>query len=265
MLIDSHCHLNFDELYNDIDHYLQQMTMNEISHALCVGTNIDNWDRIIGIANKYQNIFASVGMHPDEKETSSPLSKGMLLKHTANNKVIAIGETGLDYYRVDDDDISWQHNRFIVHIEAAIEADLPLIIHTRDSIVDTLAILQEHEASRAGAVMHCFTENLDNAKKCLDLGFYISISGIVTFKNAQTIQEVAKYIPIDRLLIETDAPFLAPMPFRGKLNHPALVKHTAEYIANLRGISFDSLGQATSDNFFRLFKKAIATQAICRV
>ena len=256
MLIDSHCHLNFDELYDDIDNYLQQMLDNKISHALCVGTNIDNWDRIIDIANKYQNIFASVGVHPDEKETNAPLSKDMLLKYTANNKVIAIGETGLDYYRVDDEDMSWQHDRFIMHIETAIEADLPLIIHTRESIVDTLTIMKEHNANKAGAVMHCFTENLDNAKKCLDMGFYISISGIVTFKNAHTVQEVAKYVPLDRLLIETDAPFLAPMPFRGKLNHPALVKYTAQYIADLRGVRVDILGAATSDNFFKLFKKA---------
>ena len=263
MLVDSHCHLNFDELYNNLDSYLEQMKANNVTHALCVGTRPDNLERIIGIANKYDNVFASVGIHPDELLPNFDLSQEFLLKYVTNSKVIAIGETGLDYYRTDDlppdkKDMKWQHERFILHIEVAKKSNLPLIIHTRESIADTLLLMKEHNAIEAGAVMHCFTENLDNAKRCLDMGFYISMSGIVTFKNAATIQEVAKYVPLDRLLVETDAPFLAPTPFRGKVNHPALVMHTAKYVADLKGISFETLASATTNNFFTLFHKAKA-------
>lgn len=256
MLIDSHCHLNFDELYTDLDAYLQQMKDNQISHALCVGTRPDNLDRIIGIANRYNNIFASVGIHPDERLEDFTLTPEYLLNYTNNPKVIAIGETGLDYYRVEDIDMTWQHERFILHIEVAKQTKLPLIIHTRQSIDDTLSIMHEHNAIDAGAVMHCFTENLANAKRALDMGFYISISGIVTFKNAQVIQEMARYVPLERLLVETDSPFLAPVPFRGKLNHPALVLHTAKYIADLKGISIEEFASSTTNNFFTLFNKA---------
>lgn len=259
MLVDSHCHLNFDELYNSLDSYLEQMKLNQVTHALCVGTRPDNLEKIINIANTHENIFASVGVHPDEKLEDFTLTHEYLSQYVNNPKVIAIGETGLDYYRVDDlpnQDMKWQHERFIVHIDVAKQSKLPLIIHTRESIDDTLLIMKEHNASDAGAVMHCFTENLSNAKRCLDMGFYISISGIVTFKNAATIQEVARYVPIDRLLVETDAPFLAPTPFRGKLNHPALVLHTAQFVADLKGMSLESLAMATTNNFFTLFNKA---------
>ncbi len=256
MFVDSHCHLNFPELFDKVDEYLDLMQQNQVEYALCVGTNTDNLERILRLATKYANLFASVGIHPDERLSDFILTHQYLEKYLSHPKVIAVGETGLDYYRVQDEDMSWQHERFILHIEVAKKAKLPLIIHTRESIVDTLDIMREHDAMSPGAVMHCFTENLDNAKKCLDLGFYISISGIVTFKNAGIVQEVAKYIPLDMLLIETDAPFLAPVPFRGKTNHPALVKHTAQYIADLKGVSLEVLANATKNNFFTLFKKA---------
>lgn len=256
MFIDSHCHLNFTELYSNLGNYLAQMKENSVDYALCVGTRPDNLNTVIEIANNHDNIFASVGIHPDEKLPEFNLTEDLLLNYTKNPKVIAIGETGLDYYHCHDSDMSWQHNRFILHIETAKKSQLPLIIHTRESIKDTLHIMQAHNAMSVGAVMHCFTENLENAKKCLDLGFYISISGIVTFKNAKIVQEVAQYVPLDMLLIETDSPFLAPTPFRGKLNHPALVKHTAQYIADLKAISIEQLAHSTTTNFFKLFKKA---------
>ncbi|MCX8514987.1 MAG: hypothetical protein RL017_164 [Pseudomonadota bacterium] len=256
MFIDSHCHLNFPELATNIEYYLNEMQNNKVSHALCVGTRLDNLDTIVALASKYSHIFASVGIHPDEKMENVNLSADDLLKYTNNPKVIAIGETGLDYYRTQGEDMSWQQQRFMLHIEVAKTVKLPLIIHTREAIDDTIDMLQANNAMSCGAVMHCFTENLHQAKRCLDLGFYISISGIVTFKNATTVQEMAQYVPLDRLLIETDAPFLAPVPFRGKTNHPALVKHTAQYLADLKNISIDSIAQATSDNFFKLFKRA---------
>ena len=256
MLVDSHCHLNFPELYADLGGCLEQMKQNKIDYALCVGTRPDNLDRIVNMATEHANLFASVGIHPDERLDDFILTPEYLLDYVSNPKVIAIGETGLDYYRIQDEDMSWQHQRFILHIDVAKQAELPLIIHTRESIADTLQIMKDNNAMQAGAVMHCFTENLENAKKCLDLGFYISISGIVTFKSAHIVQEVAKYVPLDMLLVETDAPFLAPTPFRGKTNHPALVKHTAQYVADLKGISLESLAVATTNNFFTLFKKA---------
>ncbi|MFN7095071.1 MAG: TatD family hydrolase [Burkholderiales bacterium] len=256
MLVDSHCHLNFPELESNLSFYLEQMQQNRVDYALCVGTRPDNLAPIVRLANTYPQLFAAVGIHPDERLDEFTLTPEFLLQYVTNPKVIAIGETGLDYYSVKDEDMSWQHQRFILHIEVAKQAQLPLIIHTRESIVDTLAIMRENQAEQVGAVMHCFTETLTQAKKCLDLGFYISISGIVTFKNAAVVQEVARYVPLDMLLVETDAPFLAPVPFRGKLNHPALVEHTAQYIADLKGISLEEVAVATSNNFFSLFKKA---------
>lgn len=256
MLVDSHCHLNFPELQNNFDDYLLQMQQNKVDYALCIGTNPDNLDHVVSIANTYENIFATVGIHPDENLPHFLFKKELLLSYVNNPKVVGIGETGLDYYYSKDIDKSNQHDRFKIHIEVAIEENLPLVVHTRDSIDDTLAILKENQADRCCGVMHCFTESIENAKKSLDLGFYISISGIVTFKNATLVQELAKFVPLDRLLIETDSPYLAPNPFRGKVNHPALVKYTAEFIANLKGISLENLGQVTSNNFFTLFKKA---------
>lgn len=254
MLVDSHTHINFPELKADLEHYLQLMKDSDVAYALCVATKPDNWDIIVDIAEKYPNIFASVGVHPDERLPELNLTKQMLLNYTKHNKIIAIGETGLDYCAGEQSDFTYQHERFTLQIEVANEVGLPLIVHTRESIKDTLAIMRENKAKQA--VMHCFTESKEMAKLCLDLGYYISISGIVTFKNAKSVQEMASYVPLDRLLVETDAPFLAPHPFRGKLNHPALVKHTASYLANLKGISLEALAQQTSANFFQLFNKA---------
>ncbi len=256
MFIDSHCHLNFPELMGNLENYLEQMRLNSVEYALCVGTRPDNLATIVNLANTHKNLFASVGIHPDERLTGFELTADYLLQYVDNPKVIAIGETGLDYYNCKDVDMTWQHDRFRLHIDVAKTAGLPLIIHTRESVQDTLAIMKECDAIKAGAVMHCFTENLDWAKKCLDMGFYISMSGIVTFKNALSVQEVARYIPYDRLLIETDAPFLAPMPHRGKTNHPALVKHTAQFIADLHHVDVGDIALHSKNNFFSLFTKA---------
>ncbi len=256
MFIDSHCHLNFPELMQNLDGYLAEMKLNLVEYALCVGTRPENLEVIVKLATDHNNLFASVGIHPDERLENFILTHEYLLQYVNNPKVIAIGETGLDYYNCKDIDMTWQHARFRLHIDVAKESKLPLIIHTRESIADTLAIMRENNAIEVGAVMHCFTENLEHAKKCLDMGFYISMSGIVTFKNALNVQEVARYIPLDRLLIETDAPFLAPMPYRGKTNHPALVKYTAQFIADLRKMPVDDIAMHTKNNFFNLFKKA---------
>jgi TatD DNase family protein len=262
-MIDSHCHLASEELFNDIDKYLKLMCDACITHALCVSTDEQDVLRVTNIAAKYENIFASVGIHPDNNlESDYHLNNMLNLKQQLHSwiteYVVAIGETGLDYYRMDNisaTEISrikhLQQSRFITHIEVAKSLHLPLIIHTRCSIDDTLSIMQEYDVQNA--VMHCFTENINNAKKVLNCGYYISISGIVTFKNAHDVQAVAKYVPDDRLLIETDAPFLAPIPYRGKLNHPALLVHTAEYIATLRSMDIKLLSVITSNNFFKLF------------
>lgn len=255
MLVDSHCHLNYEDLSSNLPFYLNEMSVNGVSHALCVATNPDNFNDVLKIADENSNIFASIGVHPDD-DAEILLTLDELLNHAKHKKVVAIGETGLDYYHTTPDNARYQHERFLLHINAAKKSGLPLIIHTRNSFDDTLSIMRDNGVNEVGAVMHCFTENLENAKKCLELGFYISISGVVTFKNASIVQEMAKYVPLDRILVETDAPFLAPTPFRGKTNHPALVVHTAKYLAELKGISFEMLASKTTENFFRLFNKA---------
>lgn len=255
MLIDSHCHLNYAELSSNLGFYLNEMSTNKVSHALCVATNPDNFAAVLTIASENPNIFASIGVHPDDCP-ELVISAEDLLKHVSHPKVVAIGETGLDYFHTLPDNAKYQHSRFLTHITVAKKANLPLVIHTRNSFADTLALMKDNGVAEVGAVMHCFTENMENAKKCLDLGFYISISGVVTFKNAHIVQDMAKYVPLDMLLVETDAPFLAPMPFRGKTNHPALVLHTAKYLAELKDVTFEELASKTTANFFRLFKKA---------
>lgn len=257
MLVDSHCHLNFPELYADLPNLLLQMQDNNVDYALVVATRPDNIEKVISIANSASNLFATVGIHPDEKLTNFELTHEYLKEFASDSKVIAIGETGLDYYWNKDQDLSWQHERFQIHIEVAKEINLPLVIHTREAAHDTHQMLLDADISECGAVMHCFTENIDWARKFLDLGCYISLSGIATFKSAIQVHEVAKYVPLDRLLVETDAPYLAPVPFRGKTNHPALVRYTAQYIADLRQINLEELAHATSGNFFRLFSRAI--------
>lgn len=258
MLVDSHCHLNFPELSSDLDGFLAQMEVNQVTHALVVATRPDNIAKVIEIAETKEYLFASAGVHPDEKLPDFKLTSEFLLDYARHSKVIAIGETGLDYHWNKDQDMTWQHERFNTHIEVAKQTNLPLIIHTREAAADTHQMLKEGNVELCGAVMHCFTEDKDWTRKFLDLDCYISLSGIATFKSATQVHEVAKYVPLDRLLVETDAPYLAPVPFRGKLNHPALVRHTAQYIADLRQISLEELAVATTQNFFKLFAKAVA-------
>lgn len=249
--IDSHCHINFPDLVNNIDAVLAQMQTNQVTKALCVSVNLPDFPQVLALAERFENIYASVGVHPDYENEIEP-SVAQLVALAQHKKIIAIGETGLDYFRLTGD-LEWQRERFRTHIRAARECGKPLIIHTRASADDTVRIMAEEAAQEVGGVMHCFTENWEAAQAALDLNFYISFSGIVTFKNATQIKEVAQRVPLNRILIETDSPYLAPVPFRGKLNQPAYVKHVAEEIALLRGITVDEVGQATTENFARLF------------
>jgi TatD DNase family protein len=251
--VDSHCHINFPELYQNIDSILSKMSSNRVTHALCVSVTLDKLPDIFKIANTYPHIFASVGVHPDYEDIEEP-SVEELCRLAKEKKVVAIGETGLDYFRVQGD-LSWQRDRFRIHIKAAIQSNLPLIIHTRNAAEDTLKIMREEGANHVGGVMHCFTESLDVALEAIKLNFYISFSGIVTFKNATDLKEVVKAIPLDRILIETDSPYLAPVPYRGKINDPSNVIHVAEEIAKLKNISMEEVGEVTSQNFFKLFSK----------
>lgn len=250
--VDSHCHINFPELASDMDGVLARMRENEIAGALCVSVNLEDFPQVLAIAEQHANIYASVGVHPDYEGVEDP-GVSRLVELARHPKVIAIGETGLDYFRLKGD-LEWQRERFRNHIRAARESGKPLIIHTREAAADTLRIMAEERAMESSGVMHCFTETWEVAEAALTMGFYISFSGIVTFKNARQIKEVAQRVPLDRILIETDAPYLAPVPHRGKLNQPAFVKHVAEEIATLRGISLDEVGTRTSENFARLFK-----------
>ena len=230
---------------------LESMAENRVTHALCIGVNLPELPGVLQLAADHPNIYASVGVHPDYEDTPEP-SIDTLTELSRRDKVVAIGETGLDYFRVSGD-LEWQRTRFRIHIRAARECGKPLVIHTRSAAADTLAIMREERAGEAGGVMHCFTESWDVARGALDLGFHISFSGIVTFKNAQEIKDVARRVPLDRMLIETDSPYLAPVPFRGKQNEPAYVRYVAEEIARLRDISVEEVAAATSTNFFRLF------------
>ena len=253
MYIDSHCHINFPELNEKIDQVLDNMKNHNISHALCVSVTLDKIDEILSLANKYSNIYASVGVHPDYENIDEP-DIDTLFKHSMNKKVVAIGETGLDYFRLKGD-LTWQRDRFRTHIRAAIKSKLPLIIHTRNAQDDTISIMKEEGANSATGVMHCFTESYEMAKQAIDLGFYISFSGIITFKNAETLRETVKKIPIENILIETDSPYLAPVPNRGKLNEPANVRYVAEKISELKGIPVEKVAEITTNNFFKLFSK----------
>jgi TatD DNase family protein len=254
MLVDSHCHLNFPELSQNILSVRALMLESQVGHALCVSVTLDKVHEVINLAETYDNFFASVGVHPDYENIEEPTIE-TLVKLADHPKVVAIGETGLDYFRLKGN-LDWQRARFRTHVRAAIIANKPLIIHTRSAAQDTIAIMREEKANLVGGVMHCFTESLEVAEQAILEGFYISFSGIVTFKNASDLKEVAKAIPLDKILVETDSPYLAPVPFRGKTNQPAYVRHTAQEIANLRGISLDTLMEATTSNFFKLFKDA---------
>jgi TatD DNase family protein len=253
-IVDSHCHLNFEPLSEDIQGVLARAKENNIDYMLCVAVNIEDYPQVLALAEAHPHIFASVGVHPCYEDVQEP-SVEALVAHAQNAKVVAIGETGLDYFRTSGD-VTWQRERFVTHIQAAIEVDKPLIIHTREAADDTMNILKSNHADNCGAVMHCFAEDWQTAKKALDLGFYISFSGIVTFNSAKTLKDVAKKCPLDRMLVETDAPYLAPVPMRGKPNQPAFVAHTAQYVADLKGIELEVLAEETSDNFFKLFSSA---------
>jgi TatD DNase family protein len=252
MLVDSHCHIDFEEYAGRIPQILEDMALNQVTHALCVCVNLADFPRVLALATNHSQLFASVGVHPDQAENSGP-TPGDIIERAAHPRIVAIGETGLDYYR-QDGDMEWQRARFRTHIHAACECGKPLIIHTRDAGEDTLRIMREEGASAVGGVMHCFTESLELARAAIELNFYISFSGIVTFKNALAIKEVAKCVPLDRMLIETDSPYLAPVPKRGKTNQPGWVRYVAEEIARLRGVSLEAVATATTANFFRLFK-----------
>ena len=254
LLVDSHCHLDFPEFADEQDRLMADMAKNGVGWALCAGVTLERFPGLLALVSAHDNLFTGVGVHPDHQEGQDPTVEE-LLKLADHPKVVAIGETGLDYYRLTGD-LEWQRDRFRRHIRAAKECGKPLIIHTRSSADDTIKVLKEEGAGTVGGVFHCFTESWEVAQQALDLGFYISMSGIVTFKNAVPIKEVAKAVPEDRLLVETDSPYLAPVPFRGKRNEPAYVRHIAEEVAKLRGIDYAALVEATTRNFFRLFQHA---------
>lgn len=255
MLVDSHCHINCLKGAEDkqvVSDYLHQALENGVKKFLCVSIDWETWPEVMDIAQDNPTVFASIGVHPNHREGHEP-SVEDLLTRADNENIVAIGETGLDYH-YNKGDLTWQQNRFRTHIEAAKQCKKPLIIHTRDAREDTIRIMQENQAEQAGGVMHCFTETWDMAKSAMDLGFYISFSGIVTFKSAKELQEVAKKVPLDRMLVETDSPYLAPVPFRGKQNQPAYTKYVAEFIAQLRDESVEKIAEQTTANFHSLFK-----------
>lgn len=250
-LIDSHCHLNFDGLKDRLPEVFANMEAQSVKQALAISVSKQSFAEVFDIAQAHDHIYCTIGIHPDSQEAEE-FTIAEMVEAAKHPKIVGIGETGLDYYWCKGD-LSWQHQRFADHIQAANESSLPVIVHTRDAAEDTLRILKECHTN--SGVIHCFSEDVTFAKAALDLGLYISFSGIVTFKNAPLIQEAAKYVPTDRILVETDAPFLAPVPKRGKQNEPSYVRYTAEFVANLRGESLETLAQNTSDNFYRLFKK----------
>jgi TatD DNase family protein len=227
------------------------MKANQVGWALIAGVTLERFPAALALTGRFPNLYAAVGVHPDTQD-GQEADEDTLIRLANHPKVVAIGETGLDYYRLEGD-LEWQRERFRTHIRTALKTRKPLIIHTREAAADTLRILEEEGAGKVGGVFHCFTETLAVAEAALALGFHISISGIVTFKNAMQIKEVASLVPLERILVETDAPYLAPVPHRGKLNHPALVRHVAEEVAKLKGIGLDELAEATTSNFFRLF------------
>ena len=253
-LVDSHCHINFEALQTDFPGVLARAKENAISHMLCVAVNLEDFPEVIGLAHEHKHIFASVGVHPCYTDCEEP-SVEKLVELADDPKIIAIGETGLDYFRTEGN-LDWQRDRFRRHIDAAKITGKPLIIHTRQAAEDTMAILKENSASEAGGVMHCFAEDWATAEKALDIGFYISFSGIVTFKNADQLRDVARRVPLDRMLVETDSPYLAPVPMRGKPNEPSYVRHTATFLADWLDMPFEQLAEITSSNFFTLFDKA---------
>lgn len=259
MFIDSHCHINYPEFSERLPVVLENMANAKVTHALCIGVDIPNFYQIKNLIESYDHLYGTVGVHPDFEDTLEP-TVDYLVCEARHSKIVAIGETGLDYFqsvKKSSNNLDWQRERFRIHIRAAITVNKPLVIHVRDAADDTLTILMEEGASKVGGVIHCFTESYEFASKAMELGFYISFSGIVTFNNAKALQETCKLLPLDRILIETDSPFLAPHPHRGKVNEPAFVAQIAAFIANLREISVESLGEKTTTNFFNCFKLAV--------
>ncbi|XVJ69967.1 MAG: TatD family hydrolase [Rhizobacter sp.] len=257
MFVDSHCHLNFPELRSNLADIRVGMAQAKVDRALCICTTLEEFEQVHELATSYDNFWASAGVHPDNEGVQEPTLQD-LLERAALPRVVAIGETGLDYYRLNGcsiADMAWQRQRFRVHIEASRKTGLPLVIHTRSASEDTLAILREEGAQNG--VFHCFTETMEVARAALDMGFFISFSGILTFKSARDLQEVARFVPLDRCLIETDSPYLAPHPFRGKTNSPAWVPYVAQELAQLKGCSVAEVADATSANFDRLFSKVL--------
>lgn len=254
-LIDSHCHLNFDGLAGRLPEVFANMRAQQVAQALAISVSRESFAEVFAIAENNDHIFCTIGVHPDRRDAAE-FSVAEMVAQARHPKVVGIGETGLDYYWCKGD-LAWQHRRFADHIQAANEAGLPVVVHTRDAAADTLRLLKECN-TRAG-VIHCFSEDVAFAKAALDLGLYISFSGIVTFKNAPLIQEAAKYVPADRMLVETDSPFLAPVPKRGKPNEPSYVRYTAEFLAKLRGETLEQVAETTTENFYRLFSKVPRT------
>lgn len=275
-LVDSHCHLDFPDFDNRHHEILQNAVEHEVAHALCITTRWENRDTVLQLARRHPGLSASIGVHPTTEcgtDGGHEPNVDELIGAAADPLIVAIGETGLDYFRFDGEleadletrqngALAWQHQRFHRHIDTAAHTGLPLIIHTRAAAEDTMLTLESRADRAASGVMHCFAEDWAIAERALDIGFHISFSGIVTFKNAKNVQDVAKQVPLDRLLVETDAPYLAPVPMRGKTNEPANVSHTARFIAELRGISYEELMATSTENFFRLFSTADASRSL---
>lgn len=251
-IIDSHCHINFPQLADDLEGLLSRMQDAQVTTALCVSVNLETFPKVLEIAENHDAVYASVGVHPDEQAGEDPEVE-RLVQLAAHPRIVAIGETGLDYYRLEGD-LTWQRDRFRNHIRAAARTGKPLIIHTREAGADTINIMREERAQATGGVMHCFTETWEVARDALDLGFMISFSGILTFKNAAELRDVARRVPLESILVETDSPYLAPVPHRGKTNEPANVRFVAEQLAQIKQLPLEAVAAATTENFYRLFR-----------
>jgi TatD DNase family protein len=262
MYVDSHCHLSFPELATRVDDIREAMTSAQVDRALCICTTLEEFPAVHALAMRYDNFWASAGVHPDSEGVLEPTVTA-LVALAALARVVAIGETGLDYYRLAGrsvEDMAWQRERFRVHVRAARATSLPLVVHTRSASQDTLAVLREEGAAEVGGVFHCFTETMDVARAALDMGFHISFSGILTFRSAAELREVARFVPLERCLIETDSPYLAPMPHRGKTNNPSYVPFVAARLAEIKQCPVQVIAEATSANFERLFKRMAETK-----
>ncbi len=259
MFVDSHCHLDFPEYADQLPDILARMKEAKVQNAMCISVDMPDFPNVLALAEAHEQLYATVGTHPDYEDTPEP-TEDQLVELAKHPKVLAIGETGLDYYRMGDKtyaDMEWQRDRFRTHIRAAIRANKPLIIHTRSASEDTIKIMKEEGASKVAGVMHCFTESWEVAQAAMDLGFYISFSGIVTFKSAKDLQATCQQVPLERMLIETDSPYLAPIPNRGKTNEPAWVAHVGQFIADLKGVPVETVAKHTTENFKTLFRAPI--------